>query len=232
MNHLQKAGSIAAFGLGALFITYLLLLMFVLPAHRVGPGTLNDPVIGLAFVTTSYLPTLIDFIYLGMAATFLLLVFALHERLGSIAPGVMRISAAAGVIASGLFLSYGMINFIGNPVAVHTAIYDVVMGKTLYLVLRTVANGLNAAALFAAGWSILLAGWTARNSRQLTNLLSNLLMGAGVILIGSFVLLPVGLLGVLLAPVWSIWLGIALRATNFPLAKVKQSTLSWFDAVQ
>ena len=29
-------------------------------------------------------------------------------------------------------------------------------------------------------------------------------------MIVSFVLLPIGLLGVLLAPVWSIWLGITL----------------------
>ena len=36
------------------------------------------------------------------------------------------------------------------------------------------------------------------------------MIGAGVAMIVSFVLLPIGLLGVLLAPVWSIWLGITL----------------------
>lgn len=232
MNRLQKTGSLAAFGLGALFVAYLLLLMLVLPARGAGPGTLNDPTIGLAFVTTSPLPVVIDCIYLGMATAFLLITCALYERLGSLTPGLMQLSAATGVMGSVLFLSYGMINFVGNPVVIHTAVYDAVMGHTLYLALRTVGNGLNAAALFAAGWSILLAGWAARDSARFTPSLSNLLMLAGVTLMGSFALLPIGLLGLLLGPVWSIWLGIALRVPNFPLANVRQPSVSTFNVMQ
>jgi hypothetical protein len=74
--------------------------------------------------------------------------------------------------------------------------------------MRTVTNGLNAAALFAGGWAILLAGWAARDARQLPAQLRYLIIGAGLAMMVSFVLLPVGLLAVLLAPMWSIWLGV------------------------
>jgi hypothetical protein len=111
MNHLQKAGGMAALGLGLLFIGYMGLLLIVLPALGVGPGTLNDPANGLPFVATSSLPVVIDFIYMGIAAAFVLITLALHERLSAVAPGAMQVSAAAGMIASVLFLSYGMINF-------------------------------------------------------------------------------------------------------------------------
>ena len=58
--------------------------------------------------------------------------------------------------------------------------------------------------------ALLLAGWSAQSARSLPRFLSYLKIGAGVAMIVSFVLLPVGLLGVLLAPVWSIWLGMTL----------------------
>jgi len=208
VNNLQKAGGVASIGLGMLFISYMMLLFIVLPAQGFGPGTLNDPEHGISFLATSILPMLIDFIYIGMSVAFVLIALALYERLRSVAPDVMQISTTAGLIASVLFLGYAMINFVGSPVAVSIYGRDAITGSTLYLALRTMANGLNAAALFASGWSILLAGWSAHGSGQWSNLLSYLMIGAGLAMMISFVLLPVGLLGVILAPVWSIWLGL------------------------
>ena len=209
MNNLQKIGSVAAIGLGALFIGYLVLLLVVLPAQGAGPGTLNDPPHGISFLAMSSLPKLIDFIYIGIAVAFLLIALTLYERLQAVAPGVMQISTAAGLMASILFLGYAMINFVGSPVAVNVYAQDPLTGSALYLALRTVANGLNAAALFASGWAILLAGWSALGSRQLSALLCYVMIAAGLAMVASFILLPVGLLGVVLAPVWSIWLGIS-----------------------
>jgi hypothetical protein len=209
VSNLQKMGSLAAIGLGVLFVGYMGLLLIVLPAQGYGPGTLNNPANGISFLATSNLPRLIDFIYMGIAVAFLLISLALYEQLGAVAPSLMQISVAAGLIASVLFLGYAMINFVGSSVAVSTHQHDALIGSTLYLALRTVANGLNAAALFAGGWAILLAGWAARDSRQLPAILSYLMIGAGLAMMVSFVLLPVGLLAVLLAPVWSIWLGVS-----------------------
>lgn len=220
MNNLQKMGSMAAIGLGVLFVGYMVLLFVVLPTQGFGPGTLNDPANGISFVATSSLPTLIDLIYMGIAVAFLLISLTLYERLGAVAPSIMQISVAAGLMASILFLGYAMINFVGSSVVVSTHQHDALLGDALYLALRTVANGLNAAALFAGGWSILLAGWAARASQHLPAQLSYLMIGAGLAMMVSFVLLPVGLLAVLLAPVWSIWLGVSGLTKASPVALV------------
>jgi hypothetical protein len=212
VSNLQKMGSFASIGLGLLFIGYIVLLLVIMPAQGVGPGTLNDPINGISFLATSGLPMLIDFIYMGIAVAILLITLSLYERLRAVAPVVMQISAAAGVIATVLFLGYAMINFVGSPVAVSVYEHDTATGGALYLTLRVIANGLNAAALFASGWAILLAGWSALGSRQLPMYLSYLMIGAGAAMVASFVLLPVGLLAVVLAPVWSIWLGVSYFA--------------------
>src|SRR4051812_48189222 len=103
-----------------------------------------------------------------------------------------------------------MINLIGNPGAVSVYQHDPVVGAAIYLTLRAAANAANAGALFTAGWSLLLAGWAARRSHQVPTLLSHLMVGAGAATSLSFVLLPVGLVGVLLAAAWSLWFGITL----------------------
>jgi hypothetical protein len=88
--------------------------------------------------------------------------------------------------------------------------HDSAAGGVIYVTLRATANAFNAGALFAAGWALLLAGWAGRATNVLPTILGYLMIGAGLAMIVSFVLLPVGLLGVLLAPVWIIWLGMAL----------------------
>jgi hypothetical protein len=227
MNNLQKIGGIASILLGVLFIGYIALLTIVLPTQGLGPGTLNNPATGIPFVATSALPLAIDGIYIGIAVTFLLLMLALHDRLRSGAPAMMPIGAAAGVLASGLFLLYAMINIIGNPIAVGTYQHDPVAGGIIYVALRATANAFNAGALFAAGAALLLAGWSGRTTNVLSRVLSYLMVGAGLAMIASFVLLPVGLLGVLLAPVWSIWLGMTLlRGLHTVISRPSQSVVS------
>jgi hypothetical protein len=210
MSNLQKTGAVASMLLGMLFIGYIGLLTIVLPAQGLGPGTLNSPATGIPFVALSVLPLVIDGIYIGIALVFLLLTLALHDRLRSDAPAMMPISAAAGLLASGLFLIYAMINIVGNPIAVSMYQHDTLAGGIIYVTLRATANAINAAALFAAGWALLLAGWSGRATKVLPNALGYLMVGGGLAMIVSFVLLPVGLLGVLLVPVWSIWLGMML----------------------
>jgi hypothetical protein len=103
-----------------------------------------------------------------------------------------------------------MLNLAGMPTAVSLYQHDPVAGSTIYLTVRTAANAMNAGALFAAGWAVMLAGCAALATHELRTPLGWLMIAAGFGMIFSFALLPVGLLGVLLAPVWSIWLGVAL----------------------
>ena len=210
MTNSYRIGGIASIVLGILFLGYIGLLAVVLPAQGLGPGTLNNPATGIPFVAASALPLVIDAIYIGIAVTFLLITLALFDRLRSAAPAIMQISVATGVLASGLFLLYAMINVVGNPIAVGMYQHDSAAGGVIYVTLRATANAFNAGALFAAGWALLLAGWSGRTAKALSNMLGYLMVGAGLTMIVSFVLLPIGLLGVLLAPVWAIWLGITL----------------------
>jgi hypothetical protein len=54
-----------------------------------------------------------------------------------------------------------------------------------------------------------------------------IMVGGGLAMIVSFVLLPVGLLGVLLVPVWSIWLGMTLlRGLRDATARSDRSEVS------
>lgn len=196
--------------LSILFIGLLVLLAVVLPSQGYGPGTLNDPAKGIAFVASSPLPAVIDLIYLGNALVFVPITLALVERLRAAAHALMRVVLAAGLIASGLFLAYSMINFVGNPGAISAYQHDPATGAAVYLALRLTGNAMNASALFAAGWAIVLAGWAGLCTNQLPKALSVVMLLAGVSMIVSFALLPIGLIGVLLAPIWSAWLGLVL----------------------
>jgi hypothetical protein len=192
------------------------MLVAVLPAQGIGPGALDDPARGLMFIATSNLPRLIDGVYLAIAAVFLVITLALEARLGGVATAPMQIGGAAGRVASGLFLLYAMLHVVGDALALRIYRHDPATAGSIYLTLRAVANAANAGALLAAGCTILLAGCAALAGRQLPRLLCSLLIVAGLAMSLSFVVLPIGLLGALLVPIWSIWLGVVLLRESPP----------------
>jgi hypothetical protein len=137
---------------------------------------------------------------------------------------VMPIALVAGAIASALLLAYGMMNFISAPSIVAAYEQNPTVGGTIYLTQRISANAMSAAALFAMGWAIMLTGWAMCTRGTMPRLLAYLMLFAGGATLMSFVILPIGLLGLLLAPVWSLWVGIALlydrnAAMNVPTTK-------------
>ena len=210
MKHLQRIGGIAALCLSVLFVGLLVLLAVVLPAQGFGPGTLNDPSKGIPFVVTSSLPMVIDLIYIATAVVFVPIALALFERMRAEASATMQLVVAAGLVASTSFLTYGMINFVGNHTVVSIYQQNTASGAAVYLALRLTGNAINAGALFAAGWAITLTGWVGIHSGGLSIALSIVMLLGGVAMIVSFALLPIGLIGVLLAPIWSAWLGVVL----------------------
>lgn len=209
MKQLQTVGGIAALCLSTLFIG-LLLIAIVLPDQGFGPHTLDDPATGIRFLATSSLSVVIYLIYIGNALVFVPLTLALHHRLRAAAPAAMQVVVAAGLIASASWIAYGMISIVGTSTVISSYQHDASTGAPVYLALRLVANGMNASAIFAAGWAISLIGWTALRTGGLPKFLSSLMLLAGVLMIVSFALLSVGLIAVLLAPIWSAWLGRVL----------------------
>jgi Domain of unknown function (DUF4386) len=207
---LRTTGGMAALILGALFTALLVILAGILPGQGFGPGALNDPATGIKFLTTSPWPMTIASIYLGVGITFVLIALAVEQWFKAKAPALMQLLTATGLIAGTLFLAYAMINLIGSASIVSTYQHDPASGAAIYLALRVLGNGLNSGALFAAGLATLLMGWAGFRTGQLPKILGGLLIVAGICTTLSFAMLPLGLLGVLLAPIWSIWLGIVL----------------------
>lgn len=206
---LRTIGGFAALALGGLFIALLVLLAGVLPSLGFGPGALNDPAIGVKFLATPW-PALIAFIYLGIALTFGVITLAMNTWFEPAMPALRQLLAASGLVAATLFLAYAMINFIGSPYIVSAYQQDPTLGAAIYLALRIIGNGINAGALFAAGLATWWIGWIGFRTGQTSKILNGLLLVTGVCTTLSFAILPLGLLGVLLAPIWSIWLGVLL----------------------
>lgn len=207
---MRTVGSVGALVFGLLFVVLIVLLAVVLPGQGLGPGTLYAPASGVPFIENSSLPALIAFIYIGISVGIVLIVFALYERLSAANPALMLLVAAASVVASSLFLGYAMIDLTGNPHVVSAYRDDPILGGAVYVALRTAGNALNAGALFATGLAIGFVGWVARSTNRLPKPLSYLLIVAGAATTLSFIVLPLGLVAVLLAPIWSIWLGVLL----------------------
>ncbi len=210
---LRTIGGLAALGLGALFIALLVVLAGILPGQGFGPGALNDPAIGVTFLTTLW-PTVIASVYLGIAVTFGVITLAVSASFDRAAPALRQFLTATGLVAATLFLAYAMINLIGAPYIVSAYQQDPSVGAAIYLALRIMGNGLNSGALFAAGLATCLIGWIGFRTGQTPKVLNGLLLVTGVCTTLSFAILPLGLFGVLLAPIWSIWLGVLLLRPN------------------
>jgi hypothetical protein len=205
----KRAGGIASLVLGVLFLALTAILM-ALPSIGLGPGTLDVPATGIPFIETSLLPTAISLLYLGMAGVIVLLALALVDRLKDVSPALMPIVSVAGTAAGILFLGYAMIDLVGHPATVSAYHADPAIGGSVYVALRAVGHALSAGALFATGTAIGLSGWSAWRSKRLPVALAWVLILAGGACVLSFIVLPLGLLALLMAPVWSIWLGIVL----------------------
>lgn len=210
---LYRLGGLAALGLGGLFILLLIVLAGILPAQGFGPGALNDPAIGIRFLSTSIWPSVIASIYLGVAVTFALMALVVAEWLETRGASFTQIIKFIGLAAGTLFLAYAMINIISSASIVSAYQHDPALGSALYLAARIIGNGLNSAALFAAGLATTLIGWAGIKTQAFSRFLGAILIIAGICTTLSFVVLPLGLLGVLLAPVWAIWLGVVILKT-------------------
>lgn len=213
MQRFSKVSGIAALLLSGLFVAFVFLLAVVLPQQGLGPGGLDDPTAGIPFVSISPLPTIINLIYLGIALAFIMIMLGLYERLQPLAPAVMVTVVIAGVIASTLFLTYAMLNFVATPKIVSLSATNVKMSEIVYVALRVTANAMSAGGLFAAGSALFLTSWAALKYDGLPKMLSVLMGFAAVSMILSFASLSIGLLGVILAPLWSVWLGVILLRT-------------------
>jgi len=210
MKGLQKIGGVAALIQGILFIVFPLFHFAILPslglAATTGPNILADPAKVLPAASQSPLVTIFGLLDVPVAACLLLIVLALHERLQSDSPNMIRIATGSGLVGTVLFLAVGMGRFAG--ISQLSALYpqDQASVATAYLAASTVVEGLNSAAVFAYGWWVLLASWAGLKTGRLPKLLSYLGLLLGLTGIITFLFPVPPILGI----IWFLWLGAVL----------------------
>lgn len=206
MKSSQKTGGYAALVQALAFVLSPINFLILLPSLGLDPTTFPDPAQVLSVIDSPllFVGSLIQFL---LAATAVVIALSLYDRYGARAPSRMRWAVAAAVVASGLFLSTGMLNFAtvrALPSIPAEYQLNVFAGVSL------ATDGLLAAAIFAIGWSFLLSGWAAYQTNGLPRILSIIMMLGGASGILAFLIPPLVPLGAIFNLIWSIWLGFTL----------------------
>lgn len=209
MKSMQKVGGIAALLQALAFVALLVLILAVLPSLGIAnPDDFFDPAKAIPAVTSAPAAVL-NLLQMFFSLSIVVVTLALRERLQAGAPSRMRMAVVAASIASALFLSTGILHFVGAGELGTIASRDQAAAANVYLAVNTVTDGLIAGAIFAAGWSFLLIGWAGLKG-GLPKLLSYILMLGGVLAVLGFLVPPFGLFGPVVNIVWSVWLGLVL----------------------
>jgi hypothetical protein len=214
MNGSLKAAGIGALLQGIFFVIVLIVFLGVLPGFGLqGPSDFADPAKVLPVVASQ---PLIAF-WLGPAdilfAVFLILaVIGLYDRLRGHSPALMRLSTAAGLVATTLLLANGVIG---------ASLFQLARGyganrdgvETAFLTLSLVSSngiGLASGGIFAYGWWAALSSWAALRAGIFPKSLNYVGMLFGIAGIGAILIPPLGLLGPIVGILWCLWLGVNL----------------------
>lgn len=192
---MQHGGGLASF---------LMAVAFLVPQWIYLTGNLRDPFGPLVYA-------LADFLYGPVwAASLIVAVFALRERIGERAPRRMTLALLAALVAAGAMVSVACIRSANRQYLLTHPELSESLSTTLLLAWTTIVGGVIATGWHLLGWALVLlgsAGWT---SRRLSRLLCVLYVVAGAA--SLFVYLLPELEGgvVALSVAVSIWQGIVL----------------------
>lgn len=192
---MQKWGGLASFLLAAAFIVAPMIYLF---------GNLRDAMgrFGYALADLLYGPV--------WAASLVMMVFALRERMGERASRRMSLALLAAVLAAGAMVAVACIRSANRHYHLIHPELHLENSSTVLIVWTTLVAGVTGAGWHFLGWALLLigsAGWT---SGLLPRLLSILYLVGGIVSLFVY-LLPnnegtAGVLGVVI----SIWQGLLL----------------------
>ena len=140
----------------------------------------------------------------------LIIVFAIHQRLGRSASQQARFAAIAGVISAILLLTAGIVGAIAIALASRGGEARQTADVSMYVTLNAIVNGLGLAAVFANGIWYLLVSVAAMKRGLLPRMLCYLGLPLGVASLIAFILPPIALLILVLGLIWAVWLGVFL----------------------
>ncbi|KTG08537.1 hypothetical protein AUR64_17830 [Haloprofundus marisrubri] len=205
-----RIGGIAALTEAAIYMAGIAYFLVILDFASV-TGPLQQIELFVANETSLYAMYLL--IYVVFGAVLVALVLALHERLKTDAPMLMRATTAFGLIWAGLVIASGMIANLATGVVVDLYSTDPAQATTVWLAVSPVIDGLGGGNEIVGGLWTLLVSVAALRTRALHRLVNyfGLLVGTAGILSAIPALGEIGggIFG-LTQIVWFVALGVLL----------------------
>lgn len=150
-------------------------------------------------------------IYVLFGVVQAVLALALSERLKADAPGVAQVTAALGLIWSGLVIASGMVANVGAAAVIDMYATDPTQAGTVWAAIDSVYKGMGGGNEIVGGLWVLLVSWAAlRGALPKALNFAGLLVGAAGIVTLVPPLADVGAIFGLGIIAWYIWTGIVL----------------------
>ena len=222
---LQRLGGYGAIGSASLFAGVMVLML------QLGKrfSSLDDPTKFMAAVSTA--PVHFYAFYLLLIVQFILwqiMFLALHERMQVKAHQLTRIAVIAASAGTVLAVAFAVMQAETiRKIVQHMA----PMQDATYRAFREIGGGLALTALHFYGWAGLLVGWAILRTRPFSTIPGWLLVVAGLLEIGDFILawLPLPNIGAaahLIDCVAAVWIGIALLRQKQPQSALEEMAVS------
>jgi hypothetical protein len=171
-----------------------------------------------------------DFLYGPvLAASLVMLVFAVRERMGERAPRRMSLALLATVLAAGAMIAVACIRSANRHYHLTHPELHLEDSQTVLIVWTTLVAGMTGAAWHFLGWALLLigsAGWT---SGQLPRVLSVLYLVGGTVSLFVYLFPDIEGLAAMLMIVISLWQGLLLWKSGSMKTQVPESNASQPD---
>lgn len=226
MNTLQKLGGWAGLIHAlAYLVAMVLMVMFVMPARDAG----LDSYVAFVSGNRAVVDVLNFFGYWVAAATLVVMVLALYERLKVAAPAGAQVAAAFGLIWAALIIGSGNLMLRDSGVLAGLYAHSPAQAASTWVILEAVENGITSGNEIVGSLWVLLVCWMGWRTGLLGRALSG--FGLAISLAGLLTVIPafftpmVAVFGPGMI-VWSVWVGItllrsqpaALRQANTALA--------------
>jgi len=213
---LQKLGGWTAIGLVCVSIASAALLSRIGPqigptdfaAISLDPAKMAAAYAALPVVFSALLPLSI---LRGVCA--LLIALALRERMQAGAPVLMRLSVIAASACAAMLSIVAIAAMLGH------ASFAGSVDMSAYRAFLVMLNGINATAINAFGWELLIIGWAALSTRALPRILSCFIFAAGVAHFIQFAFIHPSVMAArgVLAGISMIWLAVVLLRNPEPV---------------
>jgi uncharacterized protein DUF4386 len=209
----QRWGGVGGLLYGAVFVGAFALRVAVYSgAHLNGARDLEDPARLLPAIAHQPLGFVaIAGMKLLTGVAVLLIVLALYERLASLAISLVRPATAVGILSVGAFAAQGIFEMIRLPLIAADYARHPAAAAAAFRTYDTVDSVLLSLTMITLGAWIAIICWTIIRARVFSRALGWLgLVWGALTLLSPVEDTSFSLIGLVLGPIWAIWLGVIL----------------------